>query len=161
MDFYGMKDLFKAVNPVIDYDKYGNPIKAVDDYTLNNEVEQIANSITAVNDRIDCSVASLECRVHELESAHNVRANDFYPRIDNMSVQIRNFGTDIRDLTIKVQNLQTAMNMASTSIKELERQLRALTVANTENPNQKTDLEKISRIEPNPFLDRKDDKLWY
>lgn len=161
MELYSIKELFKAVNPTIDYDKYGTPIKAVDDYTLINEVDNISDTISAVNNRLDCSVSSLECRVHELESAHTVRATDFYPRIDNLTVQMKEYGTTVRDLTLQLQNLQTQMRMATSSIQELERQLRALTVAKTEKPNQKTDLEKISRIEPNPFLDRKDDKLWY
>lgn len=161
MEFYGIKELFKAVNPTIDYDKYGTPIKAVDDYTLINEVDRIGDTISAVNSRIDCSVASLECRVHELEAVHSVPANDFYPRMDNMNNKIKEFGVMARDAAVQIQNLTCQYKMLATSLKEIERQLRALTVANTENPNQKTDLEKISQIEPNPFLDRKDDKLWY
>ena len=66
-----------------------------------------------------------------------------------------------RDAAIQIQNLTCQYKMLATSLKEIEKQLRALTVATTEKPNQKTDLEKISQIEPNPFLDRKDDKLWY
>lgn len=102
MEFYGIKELFKAVNPTIDYDKYGTPIKAVDDYTLINEVDRIGDTISAVNSRIDCSVASLECRVHELESVHSVPANDFYPRMDNLTVQMKEYGTTVRDLTLQL-----------------------------------------------------------
>lgn len=161
MELYGIKKLLETVNPIVDYDKYGTPIKAVDDYTIMNEMDCLANTICTVNDRLNCSTASLECRVHELEAAHNVKANDFYPRIDNITIQLRDTSNTAREAAIQVRNLANQYKLLSESVKKIEEQLRSLTVATTENPNQKTDLEKINRIDPNPFLDRKDDKLWY
>ena len=106
------------------------------------------------------AMANTGVTAHEMTNAI-MRMNEVLSRLEYHANEITAIKDDLHDLRYETENIQSGLD-CRTAVLEMEiSDLRSAMDAKTENPNQKTDLEKISRIEPNPFLDRKDDKEWF